>query len=161
VDRSDLDARTDVACFTTAPLDGPSRLVGRPTLRLRAQADQPGFDLCAALAVVSADGGRVRQLCTGVIRVLGAEARLPLERRVALQPLAVSLRAGERLRLSLAGAAWPHIAVNAGDGLQPRGGPSAGHRPITLTLPLAGAELAIHPLLGAGADGEGATLAAN
>ena len=125
------------------------------------QADQPGFDLCAALAVVSADAQTTRQLCTGVRRVLGSEATEPLERSVELQPLAATLQAGERLRLSLAPAAWPQVAVNGGDGHQPRGGPTAAHRIITLTLELAGAELAIHPLLPPPLDGEVAALAAN
>jgi putative CocE/NonD family hydrolase len=160
-DRTDLDQRTDVACFTTAPLAQSLQLLGRPMLRLRVQADQPGFDLCAALSVVGADGQRSRQLCTGVLRVLGAEAMEPLERRVSLQPLAATLQPGERLRLSLAAAAWPHLAVNGGDGHQPSGGPSARHRIITLILQPADAELAILPLLPGAMDGEDATLAAN
>jgi len=160
-DRTDLDRRSDVACFTTAPLQVPLQLLGRPVLRLRVQADQPGFDLCAALAVVGADAQTTRQLCTGVRRVLGSEATEPLERHVELQPLAATLQAGERLRLSLAPAAWPHLAVNGGDGRQPHGGPTAAHRIITLTLELEGAELAIHPLLPPLPNGEVAPLAAN
>jgi putative CocE/NonD family hydrolase len=161
VERNDLDGRGDVACFTTAPLAAPLRLLGRPILRLRVEADQPGFDLCAALAVVSADGATARQLCTGVARVVGDGALVPLERRVELQPLAATLGAGERLRLSLAAAAWPQVAVNAGDGRQPQGGPSARHRLITLTLLLAGATLAIHPLVSPGGDGAASGGAAN
>ena len=160
VDRTDLDQRTDVACFTTAPLAHPLQLLGRPVLRLRVEADQPGFDLCAALSVVG-PAGRSRQLCTGVLRVLGAEAMEPLKRCVHLQPLAATLHPGEQLRLSLAPAAWPHLAVNGGDGRQPSGGPSARHRIITLLLQLAGAELAILPLLPGATDGDDATLAAN
>jgi putative CocE/NonD family hydrolase len=161
LDRSDLDARADVACFTSAPLSHCQRLLGRPVLRLRVEADQPGFDLCAALAVVSPDGQTARQLCTGVLRVVGPEALRPLERQVCLQPLAATLRAGERLRLSLAPAAWPHVAVNGGDGREPRGGSTARHREITLTLLLAGAVLEIDPLLSPGADGTPPDLAAN
>jgi putative CocE/NonD family hydrolase len=160
-DRTDLDQRGDVACFTTAPLQHPLRLLGRPVLRVRVQADQPGFDLCAALAVVSADAQTTRQLSTGVRRVLGSKATEPLERCVELQPLAATLQGGERLRLSLAPAAWPHLAVNGGDGRQPRGGPSAAHRIITLSLELGDAELVIHPLLPPSLDGEAAALAAN
>jgi putative CocE/NonD family hydrolase len=161
VDRDDLDGRGDVACFTTAPLAAPLRLLGRPILRLRVEADQPGFDLCAALAVVSADGATARQLCTGVARVVGDGALVPLERQVELQPLAATLGAGERLRLSLAPAAWPQVAVNAGDGRQPLGGPSARHRPITLTLLLANATLAINPLVSPDGDGAASGGAAN
>jgi predicted acyl esterase len=125
------------------------------------QADQPGFDLCAALSVVSAEAQLSRQLCTGALRVVGPEAQASLVRWVELQPLAATLQGGERLRLSLAAAAWPHLAVNAGDGLQPRSGPSAFHRLITLTLELAGARLDVLPLLPSAADGKDADLAAN
>ena len=161
VERGDIDGRGDVACFTTPPLHHPLRLLGQPVLRLRVEADQPGFDLCAALAVVSADGQSVRQLCTGLLRVLGEEAMRPLERCVRLQPLAATLRSGERLRLSLAPAAWPQVAVNAGDGRQPCGGATARHRLITLTLLLEGAALVIEPLLPPNAIGAPTELAAN
>ena len=161
VERADIDGRADVACFTTAPLAQPLRLLGQPVLRLRVEADQPGFDLCAALAVVSPDGRSVRQLCTGLRRVVGEEALASRERCVGLQPLAATVNAGERLRLSLAPAAWPQVAVNPGDGSEPRGGPTAGHRLITLTLSLAGATLAMEPLFAAATDGRPSNLAAN
>lgn len=153
VDRADLDARSDVACFTSTPLERPQRLVGWPVLWLRVEADQPGFDLCAALAVVAANDATALTLCTGVLRVVGDEAQHPLERRLRFQPLAATLRAGERLRLSLAPAAWPQVAVNGGDGEEPRGGPSARHRQITLTLSLEGALLELLPLLNPGEEG--------
>ena len=114
-----------------------------------------------ALAVVSPDGQTARQLCTGVLRVVGSEALRPLERQVCLQPLAATLRAGERLRLSLAPAAWPQVAVNGGDGREPRGGSTARHREITLTLFLEDAVLEIAPLLPPGPDGTPTDLAAN
>lgn len=145
-DRGDLDARCDVACFTSPPLERPLQLLGRPVLRLQAWADQPGFDLCAALARVSADGS-VRQLSTGVRRRLGQDCLQPRFLRLAFQPLLARLAAGDRLRLSLAGAAWPQIAVNPGDGSLPLGGPGPGHRVISITLALEQAELGLDPLL--------------
>jgi putative CocE/NonD family hydrolase len=160
-DRADLDQRSDVACFTTPPLRQPLLLLGRPTLRLRVKADQPGFDLCASLAAVSPDGAIARVLCTGVLRVVGAGATESLERCLKLQPLAATLDVGERLRLSLAPAAWPQVAVNGGDGSTPRSGPTPEARIITLTLLLAEGELAIQPLLPPAGDGTGASLAAN
>ena len=146
VERSDLDGRADVACFQTEPQACPLRLCGRPRLRLEAGADQPGFDLWACLSVVQADQ-RVMQLSTGVCRVLGDRAQALLPRELALQPLAVELAAGERLRLSLAGAAWPAIAVNPGDGSPPRGGSGPDHRIISIDLSLATARLWLEPLL--------------
>jgi len=161
LDRADLDARGDVACFTSAPLERSQRLVGWPVVRLGVEADQPGFDLCAALSAVSAEGEAALQLCTGVLRVVGREARRPLERILRLQPLAATLRAGERLRLSLAPAAWPQVAVNGGDGEEPRGGPAARQREITLTLLLDSARLEITPLWSPLSDGAPPDVAAN
>jgi hypothetical protein len=144
-ERGDLDGRAEVACFTTAPLAETLRLAGTPRLRLVVSADQPGFDLCAALSRVSADGRRITQLATGVSRWRGEDGLQPRPRQVELQPLFVRLAAGERLRLALAPAAWPQIAVNPGDGSLPAGGSGPLHRVVTLRLQLAGARLALGP----------------
>ena len=146
--RTDLDQRTDVACFNSAVLDQPMRLLGRPVLELEAKADQPGFDLCAALSVVHPDG-QVRQCSTGVARWLGDSCRTMARRRVGLQPLLLTLQPGERLRLSLGLAAWPQIAVNPGDGTQPQGPAGPQHRVISVELELGAASLSIQPMVGA------------
>jgi putative CocE/NonD family hydrolase len=148
-ERGDIDRRADVACFTGQPLVEPLELLGEPWLEIVAAADQPGFDLCAALSVLGPENGPVRQLCTGVLRQRGEGCRVAAPRRLRLQPLRARLQAGERLRLSLAGAAWPQIAVNPGDGSLPRGASGPGHRVIELRLDLAGSRLWLNPLLGA------------
>ena len=148
--RADLDQRADVACVSTAVLEGGLTLLGRPSLEITVAADQPGFDLCVALSLLPAAGRDVRQLSTGVVRVLGPHALESRPRRVDLQPLAVELAAGDRLRLSIAGAAWPAIAVNPGNGSQPWGGAGPHHRVITLTLALQGSLLRFEPLLNTG-----------
>jgi len=156
VERGDIDGRADVACFSTEPLATSLALLGRPWLELGVEADQPGFDLCGALAVVSADGSRVSQMSTGFLRLRGESCRQRQSLHLEFQPLAATLAPGERLRLSLAGAAWPQIAVNPGDGQVPRTAPGPGHRVITLQLDLAGAWLGLAPLLAHGADPYGA-----
>ena len=148
VPRQDLDGRSDVACFTSPPLQRPLLLIGRPRLRLAVSADQPGYDLCVALAVVQPDGSSL-QLCTGLRRILGPAAQQRSPREVDLQPLAVQLQPGERLRLAIAAAAWPAIAVNPGDGRVPRGGSDPDQRIITLELHLGEAHLWLEPLIGA------------
>ena len=145
-DRRTIDARTDVACFTTAPLQAPLELLGCPHLSLAVAADQPGFDLVVTLAVLQ-PGAAVRQLCMGVARFRGAACQRKVMRSVALQPLLARLAPGECLRLSLAAAAWPQIAVNPGDGSVPRGPAGPAHRVITLSLDLLAAELRLEPLL--------------
>jgi predicted acyl esterase len=81
-----------------------------------------------------------------VLRQRGAHCLDPQEIRLTLQPLLASLEAGDRLRLSLAGAAWPQIAVNPGDGSMPLGPTGPSHRVISLTLQLSGAQLQLWPL---------------
>ncbi len=148
VERQDLDQRSEVACFSSAVLRAPLRLLGTPRLRLGAGADQPGFDLWACLSVLTSTGA-VQQLCTGGLRLRGERARAQQERRLALQPLDATLQAGERLRLSLAPAAWPAFAVNPGDGSLPQGGVGLQHRVITIELDLNGSRFWLDPLFGA------------
>ena len=145
VERGDLDRRGDVACFTTSPCPQALHLQGRPELELEVAADQPGFDLCAALSIVRRHGSQVLQVSTGLGRFLGPECLRRQRRRIDFQPLQASLAPGERLRLSIAAAAWPQIAVNAGTGESPLGPAGPGHRPITLQLLLPGACLSLVP----------------
>ena len=147
-DRSVLDQRRDVATFTGAVLRQPLLLSGKPLIDLVAQADQEGFDLCIALSRVRADGA-VDQLSTGVLRCLGPGCRQPLQRQVVLQAIVATLQPGERLRLSIALAAWPQITVNPGTGEQGLGGVGPQHTVISVTLTLETACLCIRPLFGA------------
>ncbi len=144
-ERGDLDRRGDVICFSSSPLSATLELEGRPVLTVAVRADQPNYDLCAALSVLDIQG-RVLQLSTGVARTqqLAGEKSLL---QVQLQPLQAQLGPGERLRLSLAGAAWPQIAVNPGDGREPLGPAGPNHRVITLELELADSQLQLLPLL--------------
>ncbi len=146
-ERADLDRRRDVLCFTSAAQERPLLLLARPRLRLRVGADQPGFDLCAALARLTPDGA-VQQLSTGVVRQLGCHCLEARWLELQLQPLLLQLGVGERLRLSLAAAAWPQVAVNPGTGERPWGGSGPSHRVITLELDTGGAELNLEPLEG-------------
>lgn len=146
VQRQDLDARCDVACFTGPVLSHDLELLGEPVVQVGAAADQPGFDLCVALARLTPDGS-AHQLSTGVSRFLG-EACLQMQPRlVRLQPLLASLQPGDRLRLSIGLAAWPQVAVNPGNGVHPLEAPAAEHRIITVALELAGSSLCIEAMV--------------
>jgi predicted acyl esterase len=134
-----------VACFSTEPLEEAMDWLGQPLLTLEVAADQPGFDLCAALSVVRRGGRSVQQLSTGVARFRGDACLAPRPRQVRLQPLGARLRRGERLRLSLAAAAWPQIAVNPGTGAAPAGPSGPEHRVITLQFLLGSATLQLIP----------------
>ena len=145
-DRRTLDQRADVATFTSLPLEKELRLEGQPQLLIDAQADQPGFDLCVALSRLPAATQEVVQISTGVLRVLGPDAQRAGRRRVLLQPLLTTLNPGDRLRLSIAGAAWPAIGVNPGSPDHPCGAVSAAHCVVSMTLALADSELSLNPL---------------
>lgn len=146
VAREDLDARSDVACFTTAGLSEPLTLCGRPVLELATEADQPAFDLCVALSCLGPDG-QVKQLSTGVLRCAAPGGEALTARTVSLQPVLAELAPGDRLRLAIGLSAWPQIAVNPGTGGE-AGPVGADHRVITLALHLRGASLCIHPMVG-------------
>jgi uncharacterized protein len=146
-DRRSLDARNDVVTFTSPPLESHHRLRGRPELEVIAWADQPGFDLCAALSVCPAGSDAVEQLSTGVSRRLGPSALEAQSQRLELQALEAELQPGDRLRLSLAGAAWPAIAINPGHTEHPCGPPSSHCRIITITIRSESARLRFLPLI--------------
>ena len=145
-DRRHVDGRSDVATFSSPPCLKPLTLHGHPQISIEVYADQPGFDLCVALSRLPAGSDAVEQLSTGVLRQRGPDAQKPLIRRVAMQPLLATLGAGDRLRLSIAGAAWPAIGVNSGHPDRPCDAPSASHRVIAMTLRLAGSQLTLNPL---------------
>jgi putative CocE/NonD family hydrolase len=128
-DRADLDARADVAVFTSAPLAAPLRLAGAGRLTLAVQTDAAAFDLHAVLSVVGPDG-TARSLTSAMRRHPAAGGTVTL----AFRPVAATLDPGERLRLSLAGACFPAFAVNPGTGAPPETTGAAAHRPITLAL---------------------------
>ncbi|BEV35665.1 CocE/NonD family hydrolase [Synechococcus sp. M16CYN] len=146
VDRRELDLRTDIATFNSVPLQQELLLSGRPQLSLNVEADNPGFDLCVGLSRCPAGINVVEQLSTGHLRVLGDKACTCAKYIVQFQPLLASLEIGDRLRVSIAAAAWPAIGVNPGHRGVPCGPTSAQHRVVTLILHLTGSKLRLNPL---------------
>ena len=146
-DRSSIDQRSDVALFTTEPLPESMVLNGRPVLRCQASADQPGFDLSVTLARLPAGSTTTQQLSTGVLRVLGDRALQCEDHAIELQPMLASFHPGDRMRLAIAGAAWPAVGINPGTPDQPCGAPHPGCRVISINLHLATARLQMESLL--------------
>jgi putative CocE/NonD family hydrolase len=131
IERGHLDERTDVAVYTSEPFDGATTIAGPPHIVLQAQSDAASFDLAVTLSLVSPDGSSVLSLSTGFCRVR-PDAAGPYA--IALRPLCVTPARGMRLRVSIAGAAWPAFTVNPGTGA-----PDSSHRlidarPITLKI---------------------------
>jgi putative CocE/NonD family hydrolase len=112
-DRGALDGRTDVACYTSAPLAEPLRVAGRVSAEIHVDADAASHDLCAVLSQVTPDG-RALTLTQGYLRV--GDATSPGPRLVAMRAVCATIPTGAALRLSLQAASFPAFSVNPGTG---------------------------------------------
>jgi len=130
--RAAIDARCDIACFTTAPYPAAVTYAGDAAAVIAIDTDAASFDIAATLSLVTREG-RVMAVSDGHARI---EASSTPEggQRIALRPLCLTVAAGERLRLSLAGACFPAYPVNPGTGTDPRHAMAAEARPITLAI---------------------------
>ncbi len=145
VDRENLDKRCDVACFTSSPFKSRTEFEGYPVLELEVISDQDGFDLCIALSVINENQSRVTQISTGFQRILGSEPFSPIRKKVILQPILFEVKTNERIRLSIAGSAWPAIGVNPGNSLKGVAGPEKHCNIITQTINLNNSKFQILP----------------
>ncbi|WP_428667421.1 CocE/NonD family hydrolase [Reyranella sp.] len=123
-DRSALDGRTDVACYTSAPLAHPLTLTGRVSAEIAVKADAPSHDLLAVLSQVMPDG-RALTLTQGYRRDSG---------HVPMRAICTTVPAGAALRLSLQASSFPAFAVNPGTGVAAAETRLFDCRIVTLTL---------------------------
>ena len=103
--------------FTGPPLEGDLEITGEPRTRVTVSADIDELTLVAKLCVVSPDG-RSRVISRGNANPARADAHAPFEplvgdeRRsvdISMHPVSIVVRAGERLRLCLAGSDFPEL----------------------------------------------------
>jgi putative CocE/NonD family hydrolase len=134
-DRTALDARADIACYSAAPFETEALLAGRVDLDLWVVADTLSFDISAVLSEVTPEG-RAIVLTQGYRRVTAGE---PLPIRVSLRAICATIQPGSALRLSLAGASFPAHPVNPGTGASAAETRIADCQVITLSL-LSGGE---------------------
>jgi putative CocE/NonD family hydrolase len=127
-DRANIDARPDVLTFTTPPLQAPVLLAGDVRAALDIAADAPEFDVSCTLSRVAANG-QVIGFAEGYRRVMTSG---PVE--IPMRATCLTLRSGERLRVSIAGAAFPAFPVNPGTGLDPTRARMIDARVITLRV---------------------------
>lgn len=147
-DRTAIDARPDVATYTTAPLSESLLVGGEVVVTLVAAGDEDSFDLSAVLSVVDAQG-RARNLTQGYCRVRNDAGPY----RVAMRGACALIRPGERLRLSVSGSSYPAYTLNDGSGRVPGAVRAADYKVTTLRLDAAGSFIEW-----AGADPEGQVL---
>jgi len=112
--REVIDNRSDVATFTSKPLNKSILLQGIPSLDLFAKSDQESFDLFVVLSIIYKNETIVKQLSTGVKRIRTNNDRKNVKRNIKLQPMSAKFPRGAKIRISIAGAAWPAIAINPG-----------------------------------------------
>jgi putative CocE/NonD family hydrolase len=130
-DRSALDGRSDVACYTSAPLATAMTLAGYVQADIHVDADSPSHDLCAVLSQVTPDG-RAVTLTQGYLRI--ADSGVPGSRRVNMRAVCASIPAGAALRLSLQPSSFPAFVANPGSGAAAGDARPFDSRIITLAL---------------------------
>jgi len=125
-DRRELEIRSDVLVYTSAPMDKPLIILGEMTLVLHAASDCPDTDWFATITEVFPDGRSVA--FHGIWSALRARYRAgldkevllspnkPYEFRIPLGPCGHQIATGHRLRLSLCSSAFPAYDVNTNTG---------------------------------------------
>lgn len=113
VDRTETDARSDVATFTGQPLEQRVSFAGTPRVELHCTGLQASFDLSVVLSEVD-PSGRAVNLTEGYLRIAPGVSTSPV--CMDLRPVAASIAPGYALRLSIALASFPAHSLNAGDG---------------------------------------------
>jgi putative CocE/NonD family hydrolase len=136
VDRDAVDARSDVLTFTTGPRSDSLTIAGAVAAELRLSSDAAHFDVSCTLSRVT-PAGQAYQVAEGYWSGPAPAGGEPV--RVAMRATCVTLEPGERLRLSLAAAAFPAHPVNPGDGRRPEDAALDGARIITLGVRTGGA----------------------
>jgi uncharacterized protein len=117
-DNRAVEQRPDVLVFSSEPLGEPIEVIGDVTAELHVTRDNPNADLFVRLCDVDPPGdakSRSRNVCDGIVRLTDAD---PLSGtvRVSLIGAAHRFGRGHRLRLQVAGGAYPRFARNPGNG---------------------------------------------
>ena len=129
-DRSAIDARPDVVTFTSDPMGEAFAITGDVEVELWMTADAPSFDVSCVLSRVAPNGGAMT-LAQGY-RLVKAGTNLNNPIDISLRATCVTIKPGERLRLSIAGACFPAYPVNPGTGQNPTAAAASTARIVTL-----------------------------
>lgn len=123
VDNRALEARSDVRCFTSAPLEADLDVIGSPAAELFVRSTAQSADFFVRLCDVD-PAGVSRNICDGLQRVT-LDAGGGVQRvRFELWPTAHRFQRGHRLRVQVSSGAFPRWARNLGTG-EPLGSGSA------------------------------------
>ena len=157
VDNRPLESRSDVLCFSSAPLSGDVDVIGVPAAELYVSSSAASADFFVRLCDVD-EAGVSRNVCDGLQRIAIRSDGLPQPVRVELWPTAYRFRRGHRLRVQVSSGAFPRWARNLGtdDALATGTGMRVGEQsihhspacPSAVTLPVCAAT----PGSGSGSD---------
>jgi putative CocE/NonD family hydrolase len=118
-DNGRLEARADVLCFTTAPLDADLEIIGPISLDLYVRSSLGHTDFAGRLCDVHPDGRSIN-ICDGLLRLNpGTDGVQPDgSRRIQIDLWATAhrFRRGHRLRLQVSSGAHPRWSRNLGTG---------------------------------------------
>jgi putative CocE/NonD family hydrolase len=123
-DRSQIEDRTDVLCFTTAVLTADTEVTGPVSLVLFVESDVVDTDFTGALVDVHPDG-RAVILTEGILRARYRSSVQQAELMVAGQTYELSIdlwatsnvfKAGHRVRLEVSGGSFPRFDRNPNNG---------------------------------------------
>jgi uncharacterized protein len=113
-DNQAVERRLDVLVFSSDPLDEPLEVIGEVAAELSVTRDNPYADLFVRLCDVD-PRGRSYNVCDGIVRLTEADP-LTGTVRVNLAGVAHRFGRGHRIRLQVAGGAFPRFARNPGNG---------------------------------------------
>jgi len=111
-DNREIEARPDVLVYTGQPLAADLDVIGEPTASVYLQTDRAHADVFVRLCDVDRRGVS-RNVTEGIVR-LREQADGPID--VALYPTAYRFRRGHRVRVQIAGGAFPRFSRNHGTG---------------------------------------------
>ena len=113
-DNQAVERRLDVLVFSSDPLDEPLEVIGEVAADVSVTRDNPHADLFVRLCDVD-PRGRSYNVCDGIVRLAEADP-LTGTVRVSLLGAAHRFGRGHRIRLQVAGGAFPRFARNPGNG---------------------------------------------
>jgi uncharacterized protein len=114
LDNRAVERRLDVLVFSSEPLDEPVEVIGEVAAELSVTRDNPYADVFVRLCDVD-PRGRSHNVCDGIVRLTEASP-LTGTVRVSLLGTAHRFGRGHRIRLQVAGGAFPRFARNPGNG---------------------------------------------
>jgi putative CocE/NonD family hydrolase len=118
-DQAERERRADVLCYTTESLTAPLTIAGPLRAEIWLRSSAPSTDVSTRLCVVDAEGVSTN-VADGILRLQPGDGEPDgagtMRADVAMWPTAVTVKAGERLRLQVAAGAHPLFARNPGTG---------------------------------------------